>query len=158
MNLLGFDGGFQTQSETKLIIRLLTSAPSLVISLSANIPTILCIIKSEAWKYGMSKNLEWLPPIYLSFFHLPPTPLPANLIVSLHFFFFFLLKKIGSELTSAQILFLLRKTGPELTSLPILLYFIYEMRATAWLDRWCIDPHPRSEPENPRLLKQNVQT
>ena len=55
-------------------------------------------------------------------------------------------------------LFFLRKTGPELTSMLIFLYFICGMPATGWLAKWCVDPHLRSEPANPRLPKHNVQT
>ena len=53
--------------------------------------------------------------------------------------FFFFLRKISPDLTSAAnpLLFLLRKVGPELTSMPIFLYFICRMPATAWLSKWC---------------------
>ena len=65
-------------------------------------------------------------------------------------FFFFFLRKISPELTSAANppLFLLRKTGPELTSVPIFLHFICGM-ATAWLDKQC---HVRAWDPNRRTL------
>ena len=47
------------------------------------------------------------------------------------------------------IFFFLRKISPELTSVPIFLYFRCGMRATAWLDKQCIGPHPGSKLVNP---------
>ena len=54
--------------------------------------------------------------------------------------------------------FFLRKIGPELTSMPIFLHFICGTPATAWLDKRCVGLYPGSEPANPKLPKQNLQT
>ena len=54
--------------------------------------------------------------------------------------------------------FLLRKIGPELTSVPIFLYFIRGMPVTAWLDKWCVGLHLGSELTNPGPLKQSAWT
>ena len=56
-----------------------------------------------------------------------------------HFFFHFFV-----------FLFFVRMIGPELTSVPVFLYFMWDA-ATAWLDEWCIGPHPGSEPMTPGL-------
>ena len=47
--------------------------------------------------------------------------------------FFFFLRKISPELTTASPLLFLRKTGPELTSIPIFLYIRCGTPTTAWL-------------------------
>ena len=37
--------------------------------------------------------------------------------------------------------FLVRKIGPELTSMSIFVYFVWDT-TTAWLDEWCVGPWP----------------
>ena len=49
------------------------------------------------------------------------------------------------------------KISLELTSVLILLYFVCETPATAWLDKRCVRPCPGSERVDPRLLKQSMQ-
>ena len=48
--------------------------------------------------------------------------------------------------------FLVRKIGPELTSVAVFLYFMWGA-ATAWLDEQCGGPRLGSKPANPGPLK-----
>ena len=52
--------------------------------------------------------------------------------------FFFLMRKVGPELTfvASLPLFCLRKIVPELTSVPIFLYIMWDT-SIVWLDEWC---------------------
>ena len=86
--------------------------------------------------------------------------LPGEFSTLYFIYLFIYLRKVSPELTSAANppLFLLKKSGPELTSMPIFLYFISGMPATTWLPKWCVGPHPESEPVNPGPPKWNMQT
>ena len=52
--------------------------------------------------------------------------------------------------------FLVRKIGPELTSVANLPLFCMWVALTAWLDEQCVGPCVGSEPANPGPPKQNV--
>ena len=65
--------------------------------------------------------------------------------------------KTNTEIRFLNINFLfLRKAGPELTSVTIFFYFICELPATAWLNKWCIRPCPGSELVNSGRGKWSV--
>ena len=72
--------------------------------------------------------------------------------------FFFLVKKIGPELTSVANLrlFRLRKIVPELTTVPISLYLCMCDAATGWLYEQYVGPRPESGPANPGPPKQRA--
>ena len=70
--------------------------------------------------------------------------------------FFFYLRKISPELTSAaNPPLLLRKTGPGLTSVPIFLYFICGTPATAWLAERTQDPNQRTPGRQSEMCELN---
>ena len=68
-----------------------------------------------------------------------------------------ILRLIDTCISSADFFFfLVRKIGPELTSVAILPLFCMWISATAWLNEQCVGLCPGSEPVNPRPPKQST--